>query len=61
MAKIKQPVIRVSPFDIPLELYQLADSARLKAERTWKDFLTEGIRLVLAREAASQPGGTEEV
>ena len=64
MAKTRQPVMRVSSFDVPCELYQLADSQRVREKTTWKDFLSEAIRLRVASgnlEVTNQPGGLQEV
>lgn len=64
MAKTRQPVMRVSSFDVPCDLYQLADSQRIRERITWKDFLSEAIRLRVASanmEVTNQPGGIEEV
>lgn len=64
MAKTKQLMVRVSPFDLDLDLYQRADALRVQMKKTWRAFLSEGVKLVIAREAMevmNQPGGTEEV
>ncbi len=64
MARIKQLMVRVSPFDLDLELYRKADALRTETGSTWRDFLSEGVRLVIARAAvedAAKQGGTEEV
>lgn len=64
MAKTRQPVMRISSFDVPCDLYQLADSQRISEQITWKDFLSEAIRLRLASstvEMQSQTGGIDEL
>lgn len=64
MAKTKQLMVRVSPFDLDLDLYQRADALRVQMKKTWRAFLSEGVQLVIAREAmevTSNNGGIEEV
>jgi len=64
MAKTKQLMVRVSPFDLDLDLYQRADALRVQMKKTWRAFLSEGVQLVIAREAmevTSNTGGIEEV
>jgi len=57
-------MVRVSPFDLDLDLYQRADALRVQMKKTWRAFLSEGVQLVIAREAmevTSNTGGIEEV
>lgn len=64
MAKTKQLMVRVSPFDLDLDLYQRADALRVRMKKTWRAFLSEGVQLVIAREAmevTSNNGGIDEV
>lgn len=64
MAKTRQPVMRISSFDVPCDLYHLADSQRIREQITWKDFMSEAIRLRLASstvEMQSQTGGIDEL
>lgn len=61
MAKQRIPVVRVSPFDLPSDLYRLADKARADGGLTWKAFLTAGVRLAIESATKKQNGGTDEL
>ena len=61
IAKQRIPVALVSPFDVPLDLYQLADKARADRGLTWKAFLTAGVRLAIESATKKQNGGTDEL
>ncbi len=64
MAKTRQPVVMVSSFAVPCDLYNVADSQRLLEQKTWKDFLSEAIRLRVASSTAgnqTQHGGIQDV